>query len=190
MMEEPDRGSVKGSVLASRLAFVREEMGDDAVSHVLERLTEEDRTHLATLHPQEWSPFATNVRLDHAIAQEMQRGDAIFRTLGVASAEHNLASPGQRHFLRDKDPHALLKHTSAIFGLYYDTGYRLYEKVSPTKAVLRTHACRSFSVEDCLTVVGWHERALEMCGAKDAHVTETRCRARGDECCEYVCEWR
>ena len=35
----------------------------------------------------------------------------------------------------------------------------------------------------------WHRKAIEMCGAKNVRVTETKCRAKGAELCEYVCEW-
>jgi len=38
-------------------------------------------------------------------------------------------------------------------------------------------------------VVGWHRKAIEMCGATNVRVTETKCRAKGAELCEYVCEW-
>ena len=42
---------------------------------------------------------------------------------------------------------------------------------------------------DCATVVGWHERALELSGANDVKVVETRCRNRGDTVCEYKLSW-
>lgn len=189
-MSEEGRGSVKGSILLSRLEFLRAQKGPEAAARVLTTLGDEDRSVLAgSMHPNEWYPFQTNASLDLAIAAEMQSGDEVFRALGAASAEHNLVASGQRHFIRDKNPHALLKHTTSIYGLYYDTGFRQYERVSDTKAVLRTRGSRSFSTEDCLTVVGWHERAIEMCGGNGVHVTELKCRVRGDEVCEYHCEW-
>jgi hypothetical protein len=183
-------GSVQGSVLMSRLAFVRNNAGDDGVSRILARLTDDDRKHLGgPMLPHDWYPFATNVRLDLAIAEEMKKGDVIFRELGVASAIDNLGSKAQRRYVAAGDPHGLLQHTTAIYSIYYDTGYRRYEKVGDKKAILRTYSSQSFSPEDCLTVVGWHEKAIEMCGGKGARVTEAKCRARGDEVCEYVCEW-
>jgi hypothetical protein len=190
MAEASATGSVQGSVLLSRVAFVRNSGGDDAVGRVLARLPADDRRVLSgVMLPHDWYPFAVNVHLDLAIAQEMKRGDSIFKELGVASAIDNLGSKAQQKYVAAGDPHALLQHTTAIYSIYYDTGYRRYEKVSGTKAILRTWSSQSYSPEDCLTVVGWHEKAIEMCGGKSAHVTETRCRARGDECCEYVCEW-
>jgi uncharacterized protein (TIGR02265 family) len=183
-------GHVQGAVLLSRLAFVRKNAGEDGVTRVLGHLPDEERKVLGgTMLPHEWYPFAMNVHLDLAIAGEMQRGPVIFKELGVASAIDNLGSRAQRKFVTAGDPHRLLQHAAAIYGIYYDTGYRRYERGGDTKAVLRTFSSQSYSEEDCLTVVGWHEKAIEMCGGNRARVTETKCRSRGDECCEYVCEW-
>jgi len=184
------RGNVKGSVLQSRLGFMRRQHGDEGVGRVLARLPESDRVVLSGLIlPFAWYPFETNEHLDRAIAEETGRGDAIFRELGAASADDNLTSASQLHYIREHNPHALLKQATGIYGVYYDTGRRDYERVSDTKAVLRTRESLSFSVADCATVVGWHVRAIEMCGGRNVRITEAQCRALGGESCEYVCEW-
>ena len=90
--------------------------------------------------------------------------------------------------MREHNPHALLRQASGIYGVYYDTGRREYERISDTKAVLRTHDSLSFSVADCATVVGWHVRAIEMCGGRNVRVVELLCRALGGPICEYLCE--
>ena len=91
--------------------------------------------------------------------------------------------------MRERNPHALLKQASGIYRVYYDTGRREYERVSDTRAVLRTHESESFSVADCATVVGWHVRAIEMCGGQRVRGTEVQCRALGGAICEYAFEW-
>jgi len=188
-MADADRGSVKGSVLESRLDFARRKRGEPFLARVLARLTDEDRRILGSLLPFSWYPFETNERLDLAIRDELGAGDELFRELGVASATHNLTSASQLHYIRVRDPHALLKQASAIYGIYYNSGYRTYERVNDKMAILRTHDSKSFSIADCLTVVGWHEKAIEMCGGRTVTVIENKCRARGDSICEYVCEW-
>lgn len=183
-------GQVKGSVIQSRLAFVRERIGPGATARVLARLGAADRAILSgTMMPFAWYPFALNEQLDLAIRDELGRGDDVFLELGVKSCEDNLASSSQRHYILDRNPQALLKHTSAIYRVYYDTGRREYERVSDTTAVLRTYASESFSAADCLTVVGWYERAIAMCGGRNVRVTELVCRAKGGAHCEYRCEW-
>lgn len=59
-----------------------------------------------------------------------------------------------------------------IYGFYYDTGRRTYEPTGPTSGVVTTYDARSFSSIDCLTVLGWHKQALEMCGATDIAAEE------------------
>lgn len=184
------RGSIKGSVLQSRLAFVKSERGADALERVLGRLPDDDRASLTGLVlPFSWYPFATNERLDAAIAEEFAIGDRIFLLLGEASARDNLTSTSQQSYMRERNPHALLKQTSAIFRVYYDSGHRTYERTSECAAVLRTYDCESYSIADCLTVVGWHRKAIEMCGGRNVRVNETQCRALRAAVCEYVCEW-
>ena len=184
------RGNVKGSVLQSRIGFVRRQRGEECVASVLGRLPESERATLAGLIlPFAWYPFETNEHLDRAIAEEMGRGETIFRELGAASADDNLTSASQLHYIRERNPHALLKQATGIYGVYYDTGRRDYERISDTRAVLRTHGSLSFSVADCATVVGWHVRAIEMCGGRNVRIAEPQCRALGGECCEYLCDW-
>ncbi len=187
-METARKGKVKGGAIQSRLAFVREHGGDDAVGRVLARLSEEDRKSCARTLAAAWYPFDLNERLDEAIAAEMSMGDNVFVLMGEKSAAHNLGST-HRAFMTDRDPHGLLRRAAQIYQAYYDTGRREYERLGDHKAVLRTYESETFSKHDCQTVVGWHRKAIEMCGGKHVRVTETKCRAKGADACEYVCEW-
>jgi uncharacterized protein (TIGR02265 family) len=182
-------GSIKGGVLTSRLAFLEGRGGPAAVDRVLATLPAEDRTVLSgNIAPSGWYPFETGSRLDTAIEAELGGGDALFREMGAQSARDNL-SPAQRAFVRERDPHALLKGAASIYRLYYDTGRRTFERLGQRKVALRTYDSTTFSRADCLTVIGWHEQVISMCGGNNVRVTEVRCRTRGDEVCEYICEW-
>ena len=183
------RGCVKGAVLDSRLAFLRSEGGNALVKQVVATLPEPDRDAIAVgFHPDEWYSFDLNARLDLAIVKALGKGDEIFKTLGVYSAMHNLGSV-HREYVTKQNPHGLLEEAATIFRVYYDSGHREYTRVSDKSAALRTYDCRSFSVEDCLTVLGWHEKAIELCGGKRARATEPICRAKGGALCEYLCAW-
>lgn len=173
----------------SRLEFVRDHRGDEGVERVLNRLSEADRQACGQILTGGWYAFDLNERVDHAVAAEMGMGETVFLLMGEKSATHNLGK-AHKAFITDKDPHGLLKRTPQIYQAYYDTGRRTYERVNDTKAILRTYDSTTFSVSDCLTIVGWHRKAIEMCGGKDPRVVETQCRARGADVCEYVCEWR
>jgi len=181
---------IKGAVLKSRLAFVQEHFGDDGLEGVLASLPDADQVALRSLLTVKWYPFETGKRLDEAIVARCGHGDpAFFKRLGVASADKNLAGV-HKSFVTPGDPHAFLAKARIIYSMYYETGRRDYEKTGETSGVLTTHDAETFSAPDCLTVVGWHERALEMCGARGVSVTEDECRAKGGSVCRYRVSWQ
>jgi uncharacterized protein (TIGR02265 family) len=183
------QGKIKGGVLQARLQFVREQRGDEAADRVLKSLSEDDRKICRQLLVGMWYPFEINERLDAAIAAEMGIGERVFELIGEKSAQHNLSS-AHRLFIVAGDPHALLRRAQQIYSMYYnDAGRRIYERLGDRKAVLRTFDAEMFSRHDCLTNIGWHRKAIEMCGVTNVRVTETKCRAKGADICEYVCEW-
>lgn len=182
------RGSIKGVVLRSRLQYVRDNMGEGAVQDVLGRLPVPDRGELARVLPASWYPFELQERLDDAIAAQMGIGEKIFRLLGEQSARDNLGST-HRAFVDAHDPHGLLQHAASIHEAYYDTGRRVYERLGDRSAVLRTFDCLSSSRPECLSNMGWHQAAIGICGGQRPRVSDPLCRARGDDHCEYLCEW-
>jgi uncharacterized protein (TIGR02265 family) len=182
---------IKGSVLRTRLALVEELAPGGGVSRVLARLPLEDRTTLNALLVSSWYPFELGRKLDEAIVAELGGGRAeFFERLGEASAERNLG-PGcpHRRFLVPGDPHGFLEKTPLIYSYYYDQGRREYQRTGEREAVLTTLDAETFSAPDCLTVIGWHRRALEMCGATNVRVIEEECRARGAATCRYRLSW-
>jgi hypothetical protein len=181
---------VKGAVLLSRSAFVREELGDAAWKRVLERTSANTRKLLGgTILSASWYPFSANQELDEAIVEVVGRGDrSIFKKIGAWSARQNL-SGAHRAFLTPGDPQAFLARTSAIYRSYYDQGHRTYEKSGPTSGVMATYEAETFSADDCLTVIGWYEEALGMCGAREVVIVEQSCRANGAPQCRYQVHW-
>ena len=183
---------VKGTVLAARLAFVRRRGGEALLDRVLSRLGAADQKALRGLVLVTSSyPLVLNLRLDAAIADELSPGDPdrVFLEMGRASAEVNLSGP-QRLFVKAGDPHHLLSFAEAIYGYYYSQGKRTYEKTGSTSAALVTLDAEDVTPGDCLTVMGWHQRAIEMSGGRAVRVEHPVCRARGGDRCEYRCSWQ
>jgi uncharacterized protein (TIGR02265 family) len=179
---------VKGGGLLSRFAFVRDQLGEEGLQRVMARLSETDRAECKSIHTGGWYSFDLNDRIDTAIAAEVGMGDDVFLLMGEKSAIQNLTG-AHRAMVSEGDPHGLLRRTPQIYQMYYDTGRRTYEHTGERTAVLRTYDAPTFSRHDCLTIVGWHRKAIEMCGGRKPRVVETKCRARGAEICEYLCEW-
>ncbi len=190
-MTQGPGGRIKGAVLISRLDLIRKKGGDQALKQVLARLVEPERQVLGGLLVRVgWYPLELHLHLDDAIAAVFSPGNPgrIFREMGRASADKNLNGP-QAPFVKMGDPHFLLRHAPQIYAAYHDTGRRTYEKTGERSAVLRTFDAEVVDAKDCLTTVGWIEKALEICGTRDPQVVETLCRARGDAHCEYTLSW-
>lgn len=182
---------IKGSVLITRLNLLMKQGGMGRLQQVLQRLPPADREILeGVIMPIGWYPLALNIRLDAAIAHVLspRDRDKAFVEMGRASAEEKLNGP-HHVFIRKGDPHFLLSHAPEIYRLYYAVGARSYEKTGPHSAVLRTVGAESVTEADCLTIVGWYERAIEMSGGRDVRIVHTKCRARGNGHCEYHCAW-
>jgi uncharacterized protein (TIGR02265 family) len=181
---------VKGSILKSRLAFVREQAGEEALRKVIASLPAEDQRALNGIVPVAWLPFELGKRLDEAIVQVVGGGSlSYFERLGEASAEKNLGTV-HAAFLAPGDPHAFLAKAPQIYRMYYQVGRREYERVGEREALLTTHDAETFSKPDCLTVIGWYKKALEMCGAKNPRIYEEECRASGGSACRYRVTWQ
>ena len=180
---------VKGSVVLARLELIAAKRGVfDQVMAVLP--ADDQKVWRGVVLAVSWYPFDMAQRLDQAIATVLSPNHKrqFFLDIGRASADANLPSI-HKAFVRVGDPHYLLSRAPQIYSKYYDKGRRTYEKSSETSCVLRTFDAESVTLDDCLTVVGWHVRAIEICGGKKAKVRETLCRARGDAHCEYHCSW-
>ena len=191
MAEAPKESRIRGTVLRARLQYVRDHGGEERLREVLGRLSEADRAELAgMILPVAWYSLALNLRLDAAIAAVLSPGDPkrVFLEMGRASADANLTG-NQRPYVREGDPHFLLSAAPRIYATYYAVGRRTYEKVGEKSVILRTFDAETVSANDCLTVVGWHVRAIELCGGRDVKVVETQCRAQGAPHCEYHCDW-
>jgi uncharacterized protein (TIGR02265 family) len=191
MTSPPTSSRIKGHVLQARLKFVRETAGEQTLQQILARLPAEDRTILSGMVlPIGWYPLELNLRLDAAIAQVLSPHDKsqVFLDMGRASAEQNLHG-AHRPYVREGDPHFLLSAAPRIYATYYAVGRRTYERAGDREAILRTYDAEVVSATDCLTVVGWHRRAIELCGGQDVRVVETQCRAHGASHCEYRCAW-
>lgn len=182
---------IKGSVLISRLNMLRQHGGAARVEEVLHRLSDADQVVLRKLIlPIAWYPLELNLRLDSAIADVISPEDRAraFIDMGRASAEENLHG-AHGLFVQTGNPQALLSQSPQMYRFYYAVGSRTYEETGPRSGVIRTFSAENVTEADCLTIIGWHQRAIEICGGRDVRIVHSLCRARGAPHCEYQCSW-
>jgi uncharacterized protein (TIGR02265 family) len=180
---------IKGAVLKSRLGFIEEHSGAAGLKRVVESLSPEDQRALRMVFTSNWYPFELGRRLDDAIVAVLAGGKPeFFERLGEASATKNLSTLHSGYLTKD-NPQAFLAKAPAIYGMYYETGRREYRQTGDRSAVITTHDAETFSGPDCLTVIGWYRKGLEMCRAHSVKIVEEECRARGGQVCRYVMSW-
>jgi uncharacterized protein (TIGR02265 family) len=186
-----DEPNVGGNIIYGRHAYVVERGGAELWKRVLARLSKDDQAALAkVILVTAAYPLSLNIRLDQAIAAELSPTDpdAAFLEMGRASADANLGGV-QRAFVHEGDPQFLLSMAEMIYAYYYAQGRRDYRRTGPTSGVLTTYDAAATTPGDCLTVIGWYQRAIERSGGREVSVVETRCRHRGHPVCEYQCSW-
>jgi hypothetical protein len=180
---------IKGAVLKSRLAFAQDHSGKEGLQRVLAALPEADQRTLKMLFTSNWYPFELGKALDDAIVRVLGGGrPEFFERLGAASAEKNLTTV-HSGFLTKGDAHGFLAKSPTFYSLYYESGRREYTPAGPKEGVFTTYDAETFSAPDCLTVVGWYRKALEMCGVKGVKIVEEECRALGGKVCRYRVKW-
>jgi hypothetical protein len=185
---------VKGALLLARMKYLRAQ-GPSVLRAVLATLPPSDRELLdgMMLLPALWYPAEVMDRLDSAIAASLANGarEAILLDVGQFSADLNLGPSGVlRAWVRENDPHALLREVPRIHASLHGGAERIYQRVGDHSAVVRSVRRDGREGNDCLTTVGWLRRAIELCGGRDVEVVEALCLAKGAPCCEYRCEWR
>jgi uncharacterized protein (TIGR02265 family) len=186
------RADIKGTLLIARMKYLRAR-GTEEFERVLRRLSAADQQVLrGMLLPSSWYPVGLLLRLEMTTAAILSRGDRkqLFLDMGRFTAETNLGPTGvQRPYLKEGDPHYLLKNVPRMYSAQHSGGMRTYEQIAPKEATIRTVAGEEANVEDCLTAIGWLKRAIELSGGKIVTIEETSCRASGGDCCTYVCRW-
>jgi hypothetical protein len=181
---------VKGGLLRARFLFVVLNYGADTWARVLEDLPEPERASLREIILDDWYPLATLDLVDRAIAKQLGDGDKeeeVFDRLGEFSATSSLSGPYAS--LINPDVHSFLTQSALIHHAYQDFGQASYSPLSETSGLLTILYEKAPPVSFCVSGSSYFRHAVELCGARSARVTHTRCCARGDDACEFYFTW-
>jgi hypothetical protein len=185
-------GKVKGTLVGARMKYLRAR-GDESCERVMRRMSSADQEVLrGMILPSGWYAADLVLRLEMTIVALLSRGDRreLFLDMGRFTADTNLGPNGvQRPYLKDGDPHFLLRNVPRMYSTQHAGGIRTYTPLEAKAAVIRTLEGEEANIEDCLTAVGWLRRGVELSGGRIVTVDEMQCRGRGAQCCEYVCRW-
>jgi len=182
---------VKGGLLRARFLFVLLNYGADKWARVLSALPQDERESLKDIVVDNWYPLGTLDLVDRAVAEQLGEGDQedeVFDRLGEFSATSALSGPYSS--LVNPDVHSFLTQSALIHHAYQDFGSASYGPLSETSGLLTIQYDKAPPASFCASGSSYFRHAVELCGARSARVTHTRCRARGDDACEFYFTWQ
>jgi hypothetical protein len=182
---------VKATMLRTRLDFLGERFGPDALRSVLEALPEDDRKTLHAVLPSSWVPFTLLNRLDDVIVRKLGGGQTgVIEQAGAYSALKNLTSIYKIFVDQARgDPQSLMESLSGMHATFYDWGGMRAHAVSPERCRMEMDYLGSASRTNCRSAIGFYSEALRQLHLKAVRVEETTCQADGASLCVYDVAW-
>jgi uncharacterized protein (TIGR02265 family) len=180
---------IKGGLLRARFLFLVLNHGPDAWARIVATVPEQDQTLLSDIVIDNWYDVGLLDAVDRAIAGELG-GDQekVFERLGEFSATSSLSGPFAS--LRNPDIHSFLSQSALIHRSYQDFGSSSYEALSDTSGLLTIRYNAAPPASFCASGTAYFRHAIELCGARSAAITHSRCRSRGDSVCEFYITWQ
>jgi hypothetical protein len=182
---------VKGTVLRTRLEFLKERFGPEAPGSVLGALSDAERRLVGSVLPASWIPFALLTRIDAEIVGRYGDGNAeLCREIGAYSAHRNLATV-YRTFVEQAggDPLRLMESLSALHATFHDWGsvrtLRVADRLCRVEADYKGAATRA----NCLAAVGFYGEALRQLPISASQVLERACQVSKAPLCVYEITW-
>lgn len=179
------RTRARGLTLISMLKYVREKKSEKGVEEVLNSLDEKTRNTILNPVPKDWYPFNAYIKLHVAIDKIIGNGDlSECKKVGRFIAEDNMKQFPKTVYLIFNTK-KILRKTPVLWRKYEYPGEVVKIKDEENCAVYRLINFPS-QPPICSVIIGRLEVALELAGAKNICISEPKCKALGDEYCEFV----
>jgi len=182
---------IKGLTLKSRIQYVDQFYGKDALASIMKYLRPETAAVLAEprkVRATAWYDLRVQVDLDQTIYRHLAKSDAgIYKKLGAFSAEFQSVGAGGHAI---SDPWKMFQMVGSVFDRYFSPGRLEIIKVNDKEVMLRLFEFRSVK-ENCLSNLGFLSKSLELNGFKPTIVEETVCSEDPSaKYCEYHIGWK
>ncbi len=184
--EREDVAEAKGTIYLSVEKFVLDRWGEDALTSCLERMEPDDKVVLNDVLAMGWYPLEPVIRFHRIVDTTLGSGDLqLVEEIGKYSAEWQL-NAFHRFLLKVKDPRWMIDKAGQVWDRFHRTGRWEVEAPDDHTVAGRLY---DFEVADecfCRRETGWFHRAAELTGGEGVTVYKPKCRARGDDWCEWV----
>src|SRR4051812_33573911 len=184
----PAVGQISCSMASTLVRHVRTQAGDDAVAEILSRSgVEYSATYLDD--PSNWIWLHEAVELLSAAADVL--GDPeIGLHVGEQTVRQHAGTPVATMLRSLGSPEAVYEQL-AVAVSKFSTTTDLFPEVEPGKAIVSSRSRTEFPRHPlmCDWTRGLLSQPPALFGAPPAHVEESTCQARGDDCCCYTATW-
>ena len=179
---------VKGSKITSKLAFVRNEYGEAALTAMVRSMEPTDQESLRMVLDTSWYPIELYERVIRAICHTAASGDeTVYTRIGYHSAEEVLNNTYK--VFRGKNPVDLLNKMVPMHSMMNDPGEMEVRSERDGQCTIKVLKPRSMPVI-CRVARAFYHRAVELCGGTAVQVSEVHCSGEGESFCQFDIKWQ
>lgn len=187
-------GKCKGTLLVNLRAFLNAKAGEQAWNELVAAADGEDARLLdSQLLVSSWYPVGAWNRIVGRWLSKSANPSADMQNYARYVADRDLNTV-MKLVLSIATPELIVARTSMFWSRYFDCGVLKPTELAPRSWTLtitgpkaEDEAPAAFTCGDGVT--GWVEHALRLAGAKEPHVTHTRCRFNGAPECMSLATW-
>lgn len=181
---------VKGTALSTRLKYVEEKAAPEIKEKVYAELTEGFQQEIRKgIFANTWYPIGYYLEINQAIAKIMGNGnEEIAFDVGCYSADQVLHGV-YKLFYKIGTPEFVLKNASRVMNQYFTEGKLRVVFDLPRQARIYFEDVRDYRHTQCLSLIGWAYRNIQLSGGKNVTHQVVQCRKRGDPACQGLLKW-
>src|SRR3954454_23560295 len=184
----PAVGQISCSMASTLVRHVRTQAGDDAVREILSRSgLEHSATYLDDPSNWIWQHEAIELLI---AASEVLDDPEIGLHVGEQTVRQHAGTPVATMLRSLGSPEAVYEQLTVAVSKF-STTTDLHPEVEPGRATVSARSRNGFSRHPlmCDWTKGLLSQPPALFGAPPAHVEESLCQARGDDCCRYSISW-
>jgi hypothetical protein len=182
--------SAKGSVVRSTLNFLRADVGEGALGHIMATLPDDTRALIERAESTEEVPYPIVRSLWSAADEVIGKADRSWMDRAGVYAIRSTGVELYSGILKKSEPIQFLTQSVSLFRLYYRPGDMECVFEAPGTAVLRLVGFDPVTALFCQRQSGGLRCALTLAGGADPMVRHVRCALEGDAFCEWELSWK
>lgn|GEM_PF-1674583 len=186
-----EKAMIKGTTILSRLDFLRERGGEDAVKAVRKKLENSfDLKAGEIILSMSWFPLKMDDALCRLVAKELGKtGESIFREMGIYSAKHH-----SKMFMRILESRNTPDSFFAMIPRFHNTydknwGQMVYSKPEENSALLTVRSPGESYRSNCVSTIAYLEETCRLVTDTRVIAKEQACGALGNPDCEWFFTW-